>query len=218
MMRSGRGVSLSVIAILLCGGWSVATKLTGLDMFLSKFNELYDDKMDAVSTAVSKPIKLDTVKRSDREGSSRKHKRIESPRDPYGSNRKTSPPKPIVSLARSKQPDDTPCSSVEGLWLSSNLEKAFEVTTTAMVGRLDLRAIDSDWTGAMEALFGNDGGPVTAVISQPDTGAAATFVGLCRANNGVDSITGTCKKVYRRRLLSSTFVFSFAVISSGPIL
>lgn len=94
------------------------------------------------------------------------------------------------AMARSKHPDGTPCPTVEGPWLSSNLERLFDVTSTSMANKLfNMRAVGSDWTGKMEVLFGDDG-PVSAYISQPDTGVSATFVGHCRVVNGVESLTG----------------------------
>lgn len=95
-----------------------------------------------------------------------------------------------VTIARNGQPDDTPCLSVVGPWLSTNLETVFEVSATSLAGRLNLRAVGSDWKGSVETLFG-DGGPLSAVINQPASGTVATFVGHCRTVNGVDSITGT---------------------------
>lgn len=209
---------LSVIAVLLCGGWPVATRLTNLDVFLSKFNELYDGGTDINTTVASEPFTLDTDETAYRDyfpgkyEEAERYDSIESQdsaerhdsagkyegigrRGSSGLNGKAGPPKPIVALAHSKQPDDTPCLSVEGLWLSSNLETVFEVTTTAIASRLDLRAVGSDWTGAVEVLFRNSGGPLSAVISQPDTGTVATFVGYCRTDNGVDSITGMCSYI-----------------------
>lgn len=95
-----------------------------------------------------------------------------------------------VTIAQSRGPEDTPCMSAEGPWLSSNMETVFETRATGTAGRLDLRAVGSDWSGGMEVLFG-PGGPVSAFISQPETGITATFVGHCRVIGGVDSMTGT---------------------------
>lgn len=95
-----------------------------------------------------------------------------------------------VKIARSRRPEDTPCPSVEGAWLSSNMETVFEIRATSTDGRLDLCAVGSDWTGAMEVLFGT-GGPVSASISQSETGITATFVGHCRVVDGMDSMIGT---------------------------
>lgn len=94
------------------------------------------------------------------------------------------------AMARSKHPDGTSCSTVEGPWLSSNLERLFDVTSNNVTDMLfDVRAVGSNWTGKMEVLFGVDG-PVLAYISQPDTGVSATFVAHCRVVNGVESLTG----------------------------
>jgi len=95
----------------------------------------------------------------------------------------------VVTLARDGRPDGAPCPTVEGLWLSTNLETAFDMQATSMPGRLDVRAVGSDWTGGAESLFG-DRGPVTAIVSQPATGTTVTFVGHCRASHGVDTMTG----------------------------
>lgn len=88
--------------------------------------------------------------------------------------------------------DDTPCSSLDGPWLSVSLDTVFRITVTDTIGRLDLQAVGSDWTGTAEALFGAEG-PLIAYISQTDTdtGAVATFVGHCRVVDGMDSIIGT---------------------------
>ncbi|KAL4112902.1 hypothetical protein QTP88_016621 [Uroleucon formosanum] len=95
----------------------------------------------------------------------------------------------VVTLARDGRQDGTPCPTVEGLWLSTNLETAFDMRATSVPGRLDVRAVGSDWTGGAESLFG-DRGPVTAIVSQPATGTTVTFVGHCRASHGVDTMTG----------------------------
>ncbi|KAF0766890.1 Uncharacterized protein FWK35_00026311 [Aphis craccivora] len=95
----------------------------------------------------------------------------------------------IVTVARNGRSDGTPCPTVEGLWLSTNLETAFDMRATSLAGRLDVRAVGSDWTGGAESVFG-DRGPVTAIVGQRDTGIAVTFVGHCRASHGVDTITG----------------------------
>jgi len=94
-----------------------------------------------------------------------------------------------VTLARDGRKDGAPCPTVEGLWLSTNLETALDMRATGMPGRLDVRAVGSDWTGGAESLFG-DRGPVTAIVSQPATGTTVTFVGHCRASHGVDTMTG----------------------------
>jgi len=95
----------------------------------------------------------------------------------------------VVTLARDGRVDGAPCPTVEGLWLSTNLETAFDMRATGVPGRLDVRAVGSDWTGGAESLFG-DRGPVTAIVSQPATGTMVTFVGHCRASHGVDTMTG----------------------------
>ncbi|VVC42273.1 Hypothetical protein CINCED_3A013084 [Cinara cedri] len=94
-----------------------------------------------------------------------------------------------TAIAKSSGPEDTPCQSVEGAWMSSNMEAVFETRATTTFGRLDFCAIESDWIGGMEVLFG-PGGIVSALISQPDTGVTATFVGHCRVVGGTDSMTG----------------------------
>lgn len=94
-----------------------------------------------------------------------------------------------VARARSGRPDDMPCPSVVGPWMSSSLETVFEVSATSLAGRLNLKAVGSNWKGAMETLFGTSG-PLSVIINQPVTGTVATFVGHCRTVDGVDSIIG----------------------------
>lgn len=106
--------------------------------------------------------------------------------------------RPIVTVARNGRSDGTPCPTVEGLWLSTNLETAFDMRATGLAGRLDVRAVGSDWTGGAESVFG-DRGPVTAIVGQRDTGNAVTFVGHCRASHGVDTITGAYTRYFRGR-------------------
>ncbi|CAI6352327.1 unnamed protein product [Macrosiphum euphorbiae] len=47
----------------------------------------------------------------------------------------------VVTLARDGRKDGAPCPTVEGLWLSTNLETAFDMRATSMPGRLDVRAV-----------------------------------------------------------------------------
>lgn len=101
----------------------------------------------------------------------------------------------IVTVARNGRSDGTPCPTVEGLWLSTNLETAFDMRATSLAGRLVVQAVGSDWTGAAESVFG-DRGPVTAIVGQRDTGNAVTFVGHCRASHGVDTMTGAYTRYF----------------------
>lgn len=103
--------------------------------------------------------------------------------------------RPIVTVARNGRSDGTPCPTVEGLWLSTNLETAFDMRATGLPGRLEVRAVGSDWTGGAESVFG-DRGPVTAIVGQRDTGNAVTFVGHCRASHGVDTMTGAYTRYF----------------------
>lgn len=110
----------------------------------------------------------------------------------------------IVTLARNSRLDGTPCPTVEGLWLSTNLETAFDMRATSLAGRLDVWAVGSDWTGCAESVFG-DWGPVTAIVSQPATGTTVTFVGHCRAYHGVDTMTGTYTTLWFRAVVLKLF-------------
>jgi len=101
----------------------------------------------------------------------------------------------IVTVARNGRSDGTPCPTVEGLWLSTNLETAFDMRATSLAGRLDVRTVGSDWTGGAESVFG-DQGPVTVIVGQRDTGNAVTFVGHCRASHGVDTMTGAYTRYF----------------------
>jgi len=114
----------------------------------------------------------------------------------------------IVTLARNSRLDGTPCPTVEGLWLSTNLETAFDMRATSLAGRLDVWAVGSDWTGCAESVFG-ERGPVTAIVSQPATGTTVTFVGHCRAYHGVDTMTGTYTTRSQVFLVHGTHFTSF---------
>lgn len=214
---SSSSVLLMFAAGAFLSSWTHASQANDLEWILAKFSEIYLSETIADTTATKTAAETATytapgpatrLRLSVREKAGRR-------RDERSTPRATT-----ADVARSERPDGTPCPSVEGHWLSVNLDTVFEVSASAQAGRLDLRADGSDWTGTVESLLG-EGGPVSAYIGQPTGGSAATFVGHCRVVDGVDSIAGTRRAQTNTvpgngsALFTRALVVAIAALSSG---
>lgn len=202
MRRCTWSSSLLLLTGALLSSWTHASQEIDLERILLRFKEIYlsettaegtttettttEVATEATTEAATTEATATSLRLSVREKAGRR-------RDESGTMTRR------ADVGRSERPDNTPCPSVEGLWMSANLETVFEASASAQAGRLDLRAIGSDWTGTMESLLG-EGGPVSAFIGKP-MGSAATFVGHCRVVDRVDSITGTHTHPHTRWLI-----------------